>query len=103
VSLPRSTSRFAAREWPTSPRSAREPALGVFHLLDLAGGSVVAVEMEEADVLVSDDGGRSFEKRIGPNALVTDAAGKLYAAVPNGEVKVSDDGGKSWTLYAKLV
>ncbi len=71
-----------------------------FHLLDLSRSRVVAVEAEGADVLVSDDGGRSFEKRPPPSApidLALDPSDVARMAVSTEQgVFTSTDDGRSW-------
>jgi photosystem II stability/assembly factor-like uncharacterized protein len=71
-----------------------------FHILQAAGDHVVAVRAEETDVLVSRDGGRSFEKRT-PPAMPLDVAfdpkdpARMVVATDQGTFS-SADGGGSW-------
>ena len=71
-----------------------------FHILQAAGDHVVAVRAEETDVLVSADGGRSFEPRTPPE-LPVDVAfdpgdpARMVVATAQGTFS-SSDGGGSW-------
>ena len=71
-----------------------------YHLLELFRGRVVAVEAEGSGVLVSNDGGRSFEERAPPAAPVdlavdpSDAA-RMIVSTEQG-VFTSTDDGRSW-------
>ena len=71
-----------------------------FHLLQATGENVVAVRAEEADVLVSGDGGRTFETRTPPEVPVDVAfdpedPAKMVVATAQGTFS-SADGGDSW-------
>jgi hypothetical protein len=71
-----------------------------FHILQAAGDRVVAVRAEETDVLVSADGGGSFETRTPPD-LALDVAfdpedpARMVVATAQGTFS-SGDGGSSW-------
>jgi hypothetical protein len=71
-----------------------------FHILQAAGDHVVAVRAEETDVLVSGDGGRSFETKTPPE-LPVDVAfdpkdpAQIVVATAQGTFS-SADGGGSW-------
>ena len=71
-----------------------------FHILQATGDHVVAARAEETDVLVSGDGGRTFEKRT-PPAMPLDVAfdpkdpQRMVVATEQGSFS-SDDGGDSW-------
>jgi hypothetical protein len=71
-----------------------------FHLLQATGDHVVAVRAEETDVLVSRDGGRSFETETPPE-LPVDVAfdpkdpARMVVATAQGTFS-SADGGGSW-------
>ena len=71
-----------------------------FHILQATGDHVVAVRAEETDVLVSGDGGRTFETRT-PPAMPLDVAfdpkdpQRMVVATEQGSFS-SDDGGDSW-------
>jgi hypothetical protein len=71
-----------------------------YHLLDLAAGRIVAVRADEADVLVSKDGGNSFEKRTPPAPPVDLAAdprdgSRLVVTTEQGSFTSSNEG-RSW-------
>jgi hypothetical protein len=71
-----------------------------FHLLQARGDHVVAVRVEEADVLVSTDGGASFETRTPPDAPLDVAFDpkdpqRMVVATAQGTF-TSADGGGSW-------
>ena len=57
-------------------------------------------------VLVSRDGGRSFERRgeLGgpPAALLAAGANELYVALHDGSIEHSRDGGRTWSLRAAM-
>ena len=71
-----------------------------FHILQATGDHVVAVRAEETDVLVSRDGGRSFEART-PPSMPLDVAfdakdpARMVVATEQGTFS-SADGGDSW-------
>jgi hypothetical protein len=71
-----------------------------FHILQAAGADVVAVRAEESDILVSADGGRTFEPRTAPE-LPLDVAfdprdpARMVVATEKGTFS-SADGGGSW-------
>ena len=71
-----------------------------FHILQAAGADVVAVRAEESEILVSSDGGRTFEPRTAP-ALPLDVAfdprdpARMVVATAQGTFS-SADGGGSW-------
>jgi hypothetical protein len=71
-----------------------------FHILQVAGDHVVAVRADETDVLVSGDGGRSFETRTPPD-LPVDVAfdpkdpSRMVVTTAQGTFS-SGDGGSSW-------
>jgi photosystem II stability/assembly factor-like uncharacterized protein len=71
-----------------------------FHILQAAGDHVVAVRAEQTDVLVSRDGGGSFETRT-PPAMPLDVAfdpkdpARMVVATEQGTFS-SADGGDSW-------
>jgi hypothetical protein len=71
-----------------------------FHILQATGDHVVAVRVEESDVLVSTDGGRSFEAKAAPE-LPLDVAfdpndpKRMVVATGQGTFS-SSDGGGSW-------
>jgi hypothetical protein len=70
------------------------------HALDARGDVVAGQPVESERVLVSDDGGRSFEERTPPSAPVDvdlDPADPRRMAIATGEgLFVSKDGGASW-------
>jgi hypothetical protein len=71
-----------------------------FHILQAAGDHVVAVRAEETDVLVSGDGGGSFETRTPPDlpvdvAFDPDDPNRMVVATAQGTFS-SGDGGSSW-------
>ena len=71
-----------------------------FHILQATGDTVVVVRAEEADVLVSGDGGQTFETRTPPEAPVDVAfdpedPAKMVVATAQGTF-TSADGGDSW-------
>jgi hypothetical protein len=71
-----------------------------FHILQSTGDHVVAVRVEDTDVLVSTDGGKSFETRAAPD-LPLDVAfdpkdpKRMVVATAKGTFS-SSDGGGSW-------
>jgi hypothetical protein len=71
-----------------------------FHILQATGDHVVAVRAEETDVLVSGDGGRTFETRT-PPAVPLDVAfdpkdpQRMVVATEQGSFS-SENGGDSW-------
>jgi hypothetical protein len=71
-----------------------------FHILQATGADVVAVRAEESDILVSADGGRTFETRTPPE-LPLDVAfdprdpARMVVATAQGTFS-SADGGSSW-------
>ena len=71
-----------------------------FHLLQAHGDHVVAVRAEETDVLVSRDGGRSFDVRTPPDVpldVVFDPGAPARMAVATAQgLFTSDDDGRSW-------
>ena len=71
-----------------------------FHILQATGDHVVAVRVDEADVLVSTDGGRSFEPRTPPDApldVAFDPAEPERTVVATAQGTFSSgDGGGSW-------
>lgn len=73
---------------------------GDFHLLDLSKGRIVAVEAEGDDVLVSDDGGRSFARHAPPSTpvdLALEPGNTEHMAVSTQQgVFTSTDAGGSW-------
>jgi photosystem II stability/assembly factor-like uncharacterized protein len=73
---------------------------GDYHELEAAGELIVAVNVESPDILVSRDGGRSFETRTPPAApidVVVDPGDAEHWAVSTEEgTFVSSDGGDSW-------
>ena len=71
-----------------------------FHLLQARGDHVVAVRAEETDVLVSTDGGSSFETRTPPDTPIDVAFDpkdpkRMVVATAQGTF-TSNDGGGSW-------
>jgi hypothetical protein len=71
-----------------------------YHLLELSRGRVAAVEAEGSQVLVSNDGGRSFEERAPPAAPVDLAIdprepARMIVSTDQGVFTSSDDG-RSW-------
>jgi hypothetical protein len=71
-----------------------------YHLLQARGDHVVAVRAEELDVLVSTDGGRSFEARTPPDtpldvAFDPEDPARMVVATAQGTFS-SDDEGRSW-------
>jgi len=71
-----------------------------FHILQATGDHVVAVRAQEADVLVSRDGGRSFEARTPPEppvdvAFDPEEPARMVVATAQGTFS-SADGGGSW-------
>jgi hypothetical protein len=71
-----------------------------FHILQAAGDHVVAVRVEETDVLVSTDGGGSFETRTPPDTpldVAFDPKEPERMVVATGQGTFSSaDGGGSW-------
>jgi hypothetical protein len=71
-----------------------------FHLLDLSKGRIVAVEAEGDEVLVSDDGGRSFARHAPPSTpvdLALEPGNTEHMAVSTQQgVFTSNDAGGSW-------
>jgi hypothetical protein len=71
-----------------------------FHILQASGPNVVAVRAEESDILVSSDGGKTFEPRAAPD-LPLDVAfdpkdpSRMVVATGQGTF-TSADGGGSW-------
>jgi hypothetical protein len=71
-----------------------------FHILQARGDHVVAVRVEETDVLVSRDGGRAFEVRTPPDTPVDvafdpDDPSRMVVVTAQGTF-TSDDEGRSW-------
>jgi hypothetical protein len=68
-----------------------------YHLLDLSGSRIVAVRADEADVLVSTDGGRSFETRTPPAPPVDLAVDgdRLVVTTEQGAFTSANEG-RSW-------
>jgi hypothetical protein len=71
-----------------------------FHILQASGDHVVAVHVEDADVQVSTDGGRTFERRTPPappEDVVVDPrdAARMVVTTAQGTF-TSADGGGSW-------
>ncbi len=71
-----------------------------YHLLELAGGRIVAVRADEPDVLVSSDGGKAFERRTPPAPPVDLAAdprdgSRLVVTTEQGGFTSSNEG-RSW-------
>ncbi len=77
-----------------------------FHSLSVSGGTIAAAEGAEATVFTTDDGGRSFESRATPLALVDleidpGSPSRWMGSTQNGLFS-SDDGGASWRLRETL-
>jgi photosystem II stability/assembly factor-like uncharacterized protein len=71
-----------------------------FHILQVAGDRIVAVRAEETDILVSGDGGGSFETRTPPDMPVDVAfdpkdPARMVIATAQGTFS-SGDGGGTW-------
>lgn len=71
-----------------------------FHILQASGEDVVAVRAEESDVLVSSDGGKTFEGRTAPDVPLDVAfdpkePSRMVVATGQGTF-TSADGGGSW-------
>lgn len=71
-----------------------------FHMLELAGGRIVAVRADQGDVLVSADGGRTFQTRTPPAPpvdLAVDPRDSRQMAVTTEQgMFTSSDEGRSW-------
>jgi hypothetical protein len=71
-----------------------------FHILQASGANVVAVRAEESDILVSSDGGKTFETRAAPDKpldLAFDPKEPSRMVVATGQgTFTSADGGGSW-------
>jgi hypothetical protein len=71
-----------------------------FHILQASADNVIAVRAEETDILVSTDGGRTFEPKTSPDLPVDvafDARDPKRMVVATGQGTFSSaDGGDSW-------
>ena len=71
-----------------------------FHILQVDGDRVVGVKVEETDIQISDDGGRTFETRTPPAMpldVVSDPEDPRRMALSTAEgTFTSSDGGGSW-------
>lgn len=90
-----------ADAWERPAMQVREPAKAVLLGASRAGGKVVAVG-ERGIVVVSDDGGRSWQQARVPVAVTLTAVRHVdertaYAVGHAGTVLVTHDGGASWT------
>ena len=88
--------RDAGKTWSSISQLGR----GDFHALQLSGTVIVAAAFGEAAATVSRDGGRSFDLRVTPAALVDLAVNpedpsRWVASTQNGLI-TSDDEGHSW-------
>jgi hypothetical protein len=92
--LIRSTDHGAT--WQAVPDTAE----GDYHELESAGDMILAVSVEAPDVLVSRDGGRTFERKTPPAApidVVVDPGDPQHWAVSTDQgTFVSTNGGDSW-------
>ena len=86
----------AGRTW----TSVSELGKTDFHALSISGDTLVAPLYGQAQILLSRDGGESFEPRVAPMALVDLAADpgdpKRWAATSETGIFVSVDEGRTW-------
>lgn len=86
----------AGKTW----ESVSELGTSDFHALSRSGDVLVAPLYGQAQILVSRDGGKSFEPRVAPMALVDLAADpgdpKRWAATSETGIFVSVDEGRTW-------
>jgi photosystem II stability/assembly factor-like uncharacterized protein len=86
----------AGKTW----ESVSELGTSDFHALSRSGDILVAPLYGQAQILLSRDGGKSFEPRVAPMALVDLAADpgdpKRWAATSESGIFVSVDEGKTW-------
>jgi len=94
--LPLIRSSDHGKTWQAVPGTAE----GDYHELESAGGTILAVSVDAPDVLVSKDGGRSFEKKTPPDSpidVVVNPGNEQQMAVSTEQgTFVSNDGGGSW-------
>ena len=86
----------AGKTW----ESVSELGTSDFHALSRSGDILVAPLYGQAQILLSRDGGKSFEPRVAPMALVDLAAdpgdSKRWAATSESGIFISEDEGKTW-------
>jgi photosystem II stability/assembly factor-like uncharacterized protein len=86
----------AGKTW----ESVSELGTSDFHALALSGDILVAPLYGQAQILLSRDGGKTFEPRVAPMALVDLAADpgdpKRWAATSETGIFVSTDEGRTW-------
>jgi photosystem II stability/assembly factor-like uncharacterized protein len=82
--------------WQAVPGTAE----GDYHELESAGSTILAVSVEAPDVLVSRDGGKTFEKRTPPDnpidVVVNPRDAKQWAVSTEQGTFISNDEGGSW-------
>jgi hypothetical protein len=76
-----------------------------FHVLRFAGGRIYGVNASDGTLLVSDDGGRTWQDRRPPGPLIDlaphPARPDTLVAVGETRLYISRDGGRSWRPQAK--
>jgi len=89
-------SQDAGRTW----TSVSELGKTDFHALSISGDTLVAPLYGQAQILLSRDGGKTFEPRVAPMALVDLAVDpgdpKRWAATSESGIFVSVDEGRTW-------
>jgi hypothetical protein len=99
-SLPENLGLIRSADGGRSWTSVAQLGQADYHLLDLSGDRIVAVRADEPDVLVSTDGGRSFQTRTPPAPPVDLAAdprdgARLVVTTEQGAFTSTNDG-QSW-------
>ena len=94
LGLIRSSDR--GRTW----ESVSELGAADFHVLERSRGSLVGAQYGEAQILVSDDGGRRWRTRVAPGTIldlaVDPGRGERWAATTEDGVFASRDAGRTW-------
>ena len=80
--------------------SVSELGAADFHVLERSAGSLVAAQYGEAQVLVSDDGGRKWRTRVAPGTIIDLAVDptrdERWVATTEDGVFASRDAGRTW-------